>query len=351
MKKIIITIFLLLALTSCFGDSKEVIEAKKDLWIIEKTSEDLEKEKQENISTDLSEDPRISITQLSGEKLLELDKLNYQDFKNGHSKITWKTLWFVDKITVDFSNENSEYPNDSFTLKKFKSWWDTFAYNANSKFKVLDFWLNKYIFTAEANWKKSVLELKVLVSVNDDEYLNWKTKKEKNNLKKEEETETTELIWDENDLVFTQLPEWWDFGSVVKLWEKSFTYSDIKWLEIKKEIFKKITCWKNEDTDKYFVTEFLGDKLNSYYYWNTCRDLVKDKWIWFYVIRLDWDKYIYEKDYIDLVHWFYWTYELETWTWVTKENISDKNKELKEKNRDFKNTEIVDNLFKKIINN
>jgi hypothetical protein len=31
MKKIIISIFLLLALTSCFGDSKEVIDAKKDL--------------------------------------------------------------------------------------------------------------------------------------------------------------------------------------------------------------------------------------------------------------------------------------------------------------------------------
>jgi len=31
MKKIIITLFLLLALTSCFGDSKDVIDAKKDL--------------------------------------------------------------------------------------------------------------------------------------------------------------------------------------------------------------------------------------------------------------------------------------------------------------------------------
>ncbi len=348
MKKIIITLFLILALTSCFGDSKEVIDAKKDLGIIEKTVEDVQEEN--NNIGDLSEDPRISIKQISGEKVLELDKLKYSDFKNGYAKITWKTLWNVDKIKVDFSNENSQYPNDSFVLKKFKSGGDEFSYNANSRFKVLDFWINKYIFTATTWDKKSVLELKVLVSVNDDEYLDWKTDKSNKVLeKKEEETETKELIWDENDVVFTELPQGWDFWNFIKLWEKSFTYSDIKWLEIKKEILAKINCGKNEDTDKYFVTEFLWEKLNSYYYWNTCRDLIKDKGLWFYVIRLDWEKYFYEKHYIDLVHWFYWVYELETWTGVTKDNISDKNKELKEKNRDFKNVEIVDNLFKKII--
>ena len=350
MKKIILAIFLLLALTSCFGDSKEVIDAKKDLWIIEKTAEDIEKEKVENNNSDLSSDPRISITQISWKELIELDKLSYEDFKKGHAKITGKTLWFVEEIKVDFSNENSEYPNDSFTLKKFKSWWDTFAYNANSKFKVLDFGLNKYTFTAYTwNWT-SVLELKVLVSVNDDEYLEWKTKQEEV-FEDREETKTTQMIWDEEDIVFTELPEWGDFWNVIKLWEKSFTYSDIKWLEVKKELFQNISCDKNEDTDKYFVTEFLWEKLSSYYYWNTCRDLVKDKGFGFYVVRIDWDNYFYEKHYIDSIHWFYWVYELETWTWVTKENISDKNKELKEKNREFGNTEIVDNLFKKIIKN
>lgn len=350
MKKIIITLFLLLALTSCFGDSKDVIDAKKDLWIIEKTVEDIAQDNLENLDNDLSEDPRISITQIYGDKILELDPLKYKDFKSGHSKITWKTLWFVDKIRVDFSNENSQYPNDSFTLRKFKPGWDTFEYNANSRFKVLDFGVNKYLFTAYSWGNKSVLELKVLVSVNDDEYLEWKTKIEES-FEKEEETKTTELIWNEEDLVFTDLPKWGDFWDVIKLWEKSFTYSDIKWLEIKKEIFKNINCGKNEDTGKYFVTEFLWEKLNSYYYWNTCRDLIKDKGFGFYVVRLDWDKYFYEKHYIDAVHWFYWVYELETWTWVDKENIAEKNKELKEKNREFKNVEIVDNLFKKIINN
>ena len=351
MKKIILAIFLLLALTSCFGDSKEVIDAKKELWIIEKTAEDFEKEKAEKNISDLSSDPRISITQISWKKLLELDDLKYEDFKNWHSKITWKTLGFVEEIKVDFSNASSEYPNDPFVLSKFKSWWKNFTYNANSQYKVLDFGLNKYIFTAYTWNGTSVLELKVLVSIDDDQYLEWKTDQEEKIKNKEEETKKTEMIWDENDVVFTELPEWWDFWNVIKLWEKSFTYSDIKWFEVKKEIFQNISCWKNEDTDKYFVTEFLSERQKSYYYWNTCRPLIKDKWISFYVIRLDWDNYYYEKHYIDKIHWFYWVYELEKWEWVDKDTIWDKNKELKEKNTEFENTKIVDNLFKKIINN
>jgi hypothetical protein len=210
----------------------------------------------------------------------------------------------------------------------------------------LDFWLNKYIFTAHTKTGESVLELKVLVSVKDDKYIDWKKSE---NLKKSEETLTDKLIWDENDVIFTELPEWWDFGNVIKLWEKSFTYSDIKWFEVKKDVFEKITCSKNEETDTYFVTEFLWDRQKSWYYWNTCRDIIKDEWISFYVTRLDWEDYYYEKHYLDFKHWFYWIYEIEKGQWVDKDNISDKNKELKELNETFTQVEIVDNLFKKII--
>ncbi|MDQ7022608.1 MAG: hypothetical protein Q9M97_03645 [Candidatus Gracilibacteria bacterium] len=72
MKKIIVLVLLSLVLTSCFGDSKEVIDAKKDLGIIEKTVEDLEEDKIEKLSNDLSEDPRISITQISGEDIFKI---------------------------------------------------------------------------------------------------------------------------------------------------------------------------------------------------------------------------------------------------------------------------------------
>lgn len=353
-KNIIILIFLSLFLTSCFWDSKEVIKAKQDLWIIENTptfdlvdKTKVEEEKKEE-NTDVGYDPRISIKQISWEKILELEELKYIDFKNGHAKIIWKTLWFVSKIKVEFSNENSTYPNDDYVLWKFKSWGESFEYNANSKYKVLDFGLNKYIITAFTPGWESILELKVLVSVKDDEYLNWKSE-DISDLEKKDETSTNKLIWEENNIVFAELPEWWDFGNVVKLWEKSFTYSDIKWFEVKKEKLENIDCWKNENTNTYFVTEFLWERQNSWYYWNTCRDLIKDNGISFYVTRLSWDDYFYEKHYLDFVHGFYGVYEIEKGQWVDKDNISDKNKELKELNETFKQTEIVDNLFKKII--
>jgi len=358
MQKIIISIFLLLALTSCFGDSSEVKKAKQDLGIVDVTSDFNitwdskieEKDSTLNNWIELSNDPRISIKQISWEKVLELDELNYKDFKKWHAKITWKTTSYVSKIKVDFSNENSNYPNDEYTLAKFKPGWKNFEYNANSKYKVLDFGLNKYIFTAYTKTWESVLELKVLVSINDDEYLDGKkTDNQQGDFSPLKETSVDKLIWSEDDIVYTELPEWWDFGNVVKLWEKSFTYSDIKWLEIKKDILEKINCDKNEDTDTYFVTEFLWKRQKSWYYWNTCRDILKNNWISFYVTRLDWEDYFYEKHYLDFKHWFYWIYEIEKGQWVDKDNISEKNKELKELNKTFSQVEIVDNLFKKII--
>jgi hypothetical protein len=88
--------------------------------------------------------------------------------------------------------------------------------------------------------------------------------------------------------------------------------------------------------------------MTSWYYWNTCRDIVKDKGIKFNVIRLQGDDYVYERHYIDFVHGFYGVYELETGTGVTSENIADKNNELKL--REFPSLDIVDDLIKDIVN-
>jgi len=357
MKKILI--FLLVALiSSCsiLWESEKVKKAKEELWIktntpsfdITNNSSNQTQEKNEEKKDDLSDDPRISIKHISWDKVLQFDKLNYFDFKKWYAKIKWKTLSYVSKIEVDFSNPDSPYPNDEFTLKRFKAGWKTFEYNANSKYKVLDFWLNKYTIKAFTKSWVSITEIKVLVSENDDKYLDW-TKNDLNS-QKEPETTTSKLIWDENNVVFADLPEWWDFWNVIKLWEKSFTYSDIKWLEIKKQQFEKIDCSKDEENNTYYVTEFLKKRLNNWYYWNTCRDIIKWDWISFYVLRLDGDNnYIYEKHYLDFRHWFYWVYELDKWTWIDKYNISEKNKEFKEKNNNFTQVWVVDNLFKKII--
>jgi hypothetical protein len=90
--------------------------------------------------------------------------------------------------------------------------------------------------------------------------------------------------------------------------------------------------------------------MDSWFYRNTCKEIVKDKWISFYVIRLDWDDYIYEKHYIDYIHWFYWILEIEKWQNVTKNNIAEKNTELKGNNDTFDKTDITDKIFKEIVN-
>jgi len=54
---------------------------------------------------------------------------------------------------------------------------------------------------------------------------------------------------------------------------------------------------------------------------------------------------VYEKHYVVYTDLSYWVYELETWTWVTKDTIAEKNTELKEKNTDYPTLEVVDKLF------
>ncbi len=357
MKKVVLLLLVSMLLTSCFGDSDEVKKAKQDLGVIKTEkiiNDDTSWEEQEDVivSEELG-DPRIQIIQVSGEKLLRLDTLDYKDFKNWYAKITWKTLWQVDKIIVSFSNDESDFPSDWFTLKKFKAWDKNFEYNASSKFKVLDFGINKYRFIAYSWAEKSILELLVVVSENDKRILENNGDLSEFEQQKDEEEKSEEKLnedtWIHEEFEASNLPKWWDYGDIIKLWEDSFTYSDIKWLEISKEKLWNVNCWKDEDTSTYFVTELLAEKQKSWYYWNTCRDIIKWKWISFFVTRLEWNNYVYEKHYLDTNHWLYWIYELERWEGATSENLSDKNKELKVKNGDFESLSVVNSLFKKII--
>jgi len=156
-----------------------------------------------------------------------------------------------------------------------------------------------------------------------------------------------------SNINLNNLPVWTDFWTPVSLWDSKFTYSDLKWLEVKYQEYEKkdVNCWN--------ITEFLQKDLNTWFYWNTCRKIVSDDdGISFYVIKLSDDKeeYIYEKHYILYKKWYYWIHELLSWISVDKENISmdiqAQNSELREKNTtDFPVLEIVDNLFYEIVKN
>ena len=355
MKKYINIFFVLLLtmiLSSCFTSQDEVMKAKQNLWIldsnnnlenkIDKAKKDInnnEDKLEDNKGNTLSntgdllsennsdlveknddkEFKKIEIKSLTDNQLLELDDLSGVDLLGWAIEITWKTLWKVDKIVVKFSNADSDFPDDTYTLKQFKPWDKTFLYRAFSKYETLDFWKNVYIFEAYSG--DEVTKLELILNVKD------------------EQTNKIETNWENIDI--TKLPVNEKFWNPVELWDWKIWYSDLNWLEIKSETLADLTCEN--------VTSVLADRINWYFYWNTCRPIKDKEWVSFFVIRLDGDKYIYEKDYYLPYQWLYWIQELETWTWVTKENIWAKNTELKEKNKDFWILEITDDLFKQIL--
>jgi hypothetical protein len=271
---------------------------------------------------------------------LELDDLSWKNLLWWEVEITWKTLTNVDKIIIKFSNKTSDYPDDNFTLKQYKAWDKTFLYRAFSRYETLDFWRNEYIIESYS-WAE-VSKLLLII-----------------NVEKEKELGKIDLIDIKN------LPTWGSFGDPKELWDWKITYSDLKWLEIKKVDDDFFGCDINVETDNYYISEYLDKITDSYYWWNTCRPFPingtgeKDNWISYFVLRLDWVGYKYEK-HIFLKNWIYWMYELESWDNLVLEEdsvqeknakLKIKNDELKEKNSEYNNLDIVDSLFKKLIDN
>jgi len=162
--------------------------------------------------------------------------------------------------------------------------------------------------------------------------------------------EPIEAIREKSLIDFDNLPIWVDFWTPVSLGATKFTYSDLKWLEVNVGSFEK------EDINCDNVTDFLGNSLNTWFYWNTCRKVISDdEGISFYIIKLSEDKseYIYEKHYILYNKWLYGVYEIVSWISVDEDNIwldiQAQHSVLKEKNDDYAVLEVVDSLFKKII--
>lgn len=342
---ILLVLLLTLVLSSCFTSKDDIDQAKKDLWIIElenssdegtnlnteieKAKEAMQMEEEstwslEKDSVTLKEEiKKIEINSLTDNQFLELDDLSWKNLLSWEVEITWKTLAKVDKIIVNFANETSDFPVDRYELKQFVAWSDTFLYRAFSRYETLDFWRNVYVFEAYSWDEVSKLEL-VLNVIEEESIIEEKTEK----------------IYE--DLDISTLPINEKFGNPVDLGSGKISYSDLNWLEIKRDIVPELTCEK--------LTSVLADRVDGWFFWNTCRPIEPDEWITFFVIRLDWDKYVYEKHYYLSYLWLYWIQELETGTGVTSTNIQEKNTELREKNEEFGILEITDELFKEILN-
>jgi len=340
-------IFITIMLSSCFFNSAqddEINKAKEEMWISQTENNDSPIDEIEDTTewnwvwnnVDKKEE-NIKIESLTDEVFLEFDDLSWVNLLWWEVEITWKTLVTVDKITVEFTNNSSSYPNDNYTLQKFQTWDETFIYRAFSNFETLDFWTNEYIFSAYSG--DDIAKTKITLIVEE-----------------ESKDETTEVVW---EFDFDNLPIWENFWEPREIWDWKITYSDIKGLNIEMLAKNNYDCWQNPETEEYYVTEILNNKLDSYYWWNTCRPFWDNEWISFYVLRLEWTSYVYEK-HIFLNNWIYWIYNIDSqenfvddnednWSILTK--LQEKNNELKELNETFTVIEVVNDLFTKILDN
>lgn len=321
---IFILFFLSLSLTSCFWWNDDVTKAKQELL---NQDNSIEETFEENIAkyeeAEKIEKEKIVINYLTESKFIELDSIDENDLTSLELEITWKTLVNVDKINVTFSNNTSKFPVDNYALKTFKSWDENFLYRAFKKYETLDYGENKYIIEAYS-WAE-VSKIELIINVEKD-------KESSENIDEEIVTEQVNL---------NTLPVWWDFWNPVDIWLGKFTYSDIKWLQVEKLINADLAL----DSDS--VNEFLPDRIDWWFFWNSLRPVSWEEGVSFYLIRLEWDKYFYEKHYYT-TSWFYWVLVLETWSWIDLNWLSEKNTQLKEKNADFTITTISDKLFKKL---
>ena len=203
-------------------------------------------------------------------------------------------------------------------------------YRAFKKYETLDYWENIYVIEAYSGDKVSKLQLKV--NLPTEEQIN----KEAKDLDKEKQAS--------EPISTKDLPTSSIFWTPKELWNWKITYSDVKWLEVEKIWSADLT----NDTDS--VTKFLNSRLKSLFYWNSKRPISGEDWISFFVVRIEGDKYFYEKHYY--IWWYYWVLSLLQWDfkneWTMEEKtktLSELNTSLREKNSSFPMVKIADTLF------
>ena len=135
-------------------------------------------------------------------------------------------------------------------------------------------------------------------------------------------------------------PSFLEFWDAVSVSDTSFVYNQVRGLEIfREQQLQEITC---ED-----ITDFLTERLRSWFFWNTCRPIVSERGLKFNVLRLDWENYIYERHYIDTRASLYWVLEIEKWTGIDRENIAEKNTEFRD--MEFPLIEVWDGLMRELL--
>lgn len=347
-KIVLFSLLFTITFTSCsiWSNNDLVDNAKNE--ILEENSSKIDKDddtfesnfdKFEEAENSEKENKVYSSDYLTEEKYISLDDLDISNLNNLELEIRWNVLIdSVDTIVVNFSNIESPFPEDSYTLSTYEKWDESFIYRAFSKYEVLDYWKNIFLIEAYSWEKVSKLQLIVNISKNPEE--NKVTNKE--DLSFSDDSEYIDL---------STMPSSTVYGTPSELWNWDITYSDIKGLVIKK-------VWDLElSYDSAKISDFVMENFKSYPYWNTLRYIKDDMWLSFYLVReVDW-KYKYEKHYyIDSS--YYWILSLEEWEIDSSDEnfnlntyIRDLNNNLKETNDNFVLSQVSDILFRQLISN
>lgn len=263
--------------------------------------------------------PAVDIEDSKVWDFLSLDSIDASNISPEEVQITGNVLNpEVEKIIVNFKNPTSSYPSDQYTLKNFKKGDTTFKYIASSKFRVLDYGMNEYTFVAYASG--AISETKMIVNIPENASL------------------SSSGVVQNSTEILTSLPKSTAYGEPIFISDETFTYSQLKWLEVKRESVSTLSC-----ADSQSLTDFLVKKY-GYTYWNTCRDIVSGKSLRVNVVRLDGEnKFVYETHIIDSYNQLYGTYFLASGS-GSKDTLEVINSEFKSQEQKW--VDVVQLLFK-----
>ena len=350
MKKIIFLLTLFL-LTSCFQSNKDEIQKAKEemfsTWITTLTwstsltwvtNSGLILDQNTNSSDSQSNNERYyyEVQKVLSKWLVDISPISNIENITDKLEINWIVSdKNIDKIVVTFTNSSSSFPKDVHTLSQYKKWDSKFVYRAFTQYQVLDKGLNEYLVEAYI-WSELVDSLKLVVNIPKSLPSDtWTSSISPENI-------VSTNLWNENDNLFLSLPTneaiYW---SAKTNWNESFTYSQVNNLTFARDNNSfNMSC---ENIADYLSTVY------TWYYWNTCRPVSWENWIYVNVLSLSWEEYIYNRVYIDKKHWLVWNLLLEKWVWVTKDTLSDKNNELK--NSTYEVLQKSDKLFEDLLKN
>ena len=334
--------------------NQELIDAKKELWIEVDTSIDdkIAQAKKEifeqvdnamgeakdfvdEVTEDTQDDQIIFSTELlSWSDILKLDEISEEDLSDWEVDITWKITANVDSIRVLYSNNESDYPDDDYTLQQFVAGGEDFLYRAYSRYQTFDYGTNEYEIIL-TSWKEESRVKFTMYYPNPDLV----------DSNSDDNESTTSIDFD-------NLPAWADYGTPIKLGENKVTYSDLQWFEVEKHSVLSVSC------DSSLITKTTAEKTSSWSWWNTCRPSADESYVTYYALNMKDGEYKYSKHYFSKN--YYAIIELQTWTdewWNSLETVAEKNEWLKNNNNElkllndtFEITKITDTLFENINN-